>query len=162
MKFMRKLLSILFVLFIGGAVFAQSADVVTEILSTDEVTYGQVCYLSAIHQNLISEDAGYEEAVKVLNANGQFTQNVSAGDVISKADLAFIYVQLWPDMKASLMYKLTKGSARYAFKQLKNDGIFSDKEDPMESLSGADALNVLTACMLEYGTDECMEMYIEE
>ena len=46
---MRKVLSILFILLAGGFAFAQSADVVTDILETDEVTYGQVCYLSAIH-----------------------------------------------------------------------------------------------------------------
>ena len=58
-KVMRKVLSILIILFIGGFAFAQSAEVVTDILNSDEVTYGQVCYLSAVHQGLISDDADY-------------------------------------------------------------------------------------------------------
>ena len=44
---MKRIFTILLVLFVGGVVFAQSADVVTDILQSDEATYGQVCYLSA-------------------------------------------------------------------------------------------------------------------
>ena len=63
---MKRIFSLLLVLFIGGFAFAQSADVVTEILGAEEATYGQVCYLSAIHQGLISDDASYEDAVNAL------------------------------------------------------------------------------------------------
>lgn len=158
---MRKVLSILFVLFIGSFAFAQSADVVTDILNTDEVTYGQICYLSAIHQGLIDESDSYETAVDVLLSTGQIPEYVDAESPIYMANLAFIYAQIWPDMKGGLMFRLTKGSPRYAFKQFKTDGVISDKADPSSYVSGSEALNVLTACMMQYGTDECMEMDVE-
>ena len=66
MKVMKRILSVLFILFAAGVAFAQSADVVTDILESDEATYGQVCYLSAIHQGLISEEASYEDAVSTI------------------------------------------------------------------------------------------------
>ena len=77
---------------IGTFAFAQSADVVTDILGAEEATYGQVCYLSAIHQGLISEDASYEEAVEALLNRGQIPEDVGAYDSVYMANLAFIYV----------------------------------------------------------------------
>ena len=158
---MRKVLSLLIILLVGGFAFAQSADVVTDILNTDEVTYGQVCYLSAVHQGLISDDADYSEAIDVLYAEGQIPEDVSAYDEVYMANLAYIYAQIWPDIKGGLMFRLTKGSPRYAFKQFKSDGVISDKADPKSFVSGSEALNILTACMMQYGTDEGMEMEIE-
>lgn len=162
MKVMKRILSVLFILFTAGIAFAQSADVVTDILGSDEATYGQVCYLSAIHQGLISEEASYEDAVDALLTKGQIPENVGAYDSVYMANLAFIYIQIWPDIKGGLMFTLTKGSPRYAFKKLKSDGIVPDDTDPNSIVSGAEALNILTSCMMEYGTAECMDMDIEE
>ena len=158
---MKRIFTILLVLFVGGVVFAQSADVVTDILESDEATYGQVCYLSAIHQGIISEDASYEDAVEALLNRGQIPENVGAYDSVFMANLAFIYVQIWPNIKGGLMYSLTNGSPRYAFKKLKSDGILAENTDPNAIVSGAEALNILTSCMMEYGADECMDMDIE-
>lgn len=159
---MRKVLSILLVLFAGGLVFAQSAQEITNILNTDEVTYGQVCYLSAVHQNLITEEEGYEAAIKVLYENGQLPELVEGHIEVYMQNLAYIYLQMWPDIKGGLFYKLTKGSPRYAFKQLKTDGIISDDADPNSFVSGREALSILTACMVAYGGDEeCMSMDVE-
>ncbi len=159
---MRKVLSILLLLFTGGLVFAQSAQEITNILNTDEVTYGQVCYLSAIHQNLITEDQGYEEAIKVLYESGQLPELVAGHQEVYMQNLAFIYLQMWPDVKGGLLYKLTKGSPRYAFKQLKTDGVFPEGADPNSFVSGRDALSFLTACMIKYGgEEECMSMDVE-
>ena len=158
---MKRIFSILLILFAGTFVFAQSANVITDILESDEATYGQVCYLSAIHQGLISEDATYEEAVEVLFARGQIPESVGAYDTVYLANLAFIYVQIWPNIKGGLMFSLTNGSPRYAFKKLKSDGVISETTDPNEIVSGAQALNILTACMMEYGAEECMDMDIE-
>ena len=48
MDFMKRLFFVIFSLVLfGGFVSAQSSQVVTDILNTEEVTYGQVCYLSA-------------------------------------------------------------------------------------------------------------------
>ena len=159
---MKRIFSFLLVLFIGSVIFAQSADVVTEILEAEEATYGQVCYLSAIHQGLISEDASYEEAVDVLLSRGQIPEYVSAYDSVFMANLAFIYIQIWPNVHGGFMFRLTNGSPRYAFKKLKSDGLIPDNTDPNQVVSGREALNILTSCMMEYGTDESMGMEIEE
>ena len=159
---MKRIISLLLVLFVGGFLFAQSANVISDILESDEATYGQVCYLSAIHQGFISEDATYEDAVEALYTRSQIPQDVGAYDSVYMANLAFIYVQIWPNIKGGLMFTLTKGSPRYAFKKLKNDGVIPGNADPNQIVSGRDALNILTSCMMEYGVDESMGMEIEE
>nr|MCR5766435.1 hypothetical protein [Treponema sp.] len=73
---MKRIISLLLVLFVGGLLFAQSANVISDILESDEATYGQVCYLSAIHQGFISEEATYEDAVNALLTRSQIPQDV--------------------------------------------------------------------------------------
>lgn len=159
---MRKILSLLVVLFAGSFVFAQSADEITNILNTDQVTYGQVCYLSAIRQNLITEADGYDDAIRALYANGQIPEEVAGQQEVYLQNLAFIYLQMFPNVNGGLMYKLTKGSPRYAFKKLKADGVISENADPNSFVSGRTALSILTTCMVRYGgEEECMTMDVE-
>lgn len=159
---MRKVLSILVVLLTGAIAFAQSAQEVTDILNSDKVTYGQVCYLSAIHQNLITEDQSHDEAISVLYSQGQLPELVDNYQEVYMQNLAFIYLQMWPDVNGGLFYKLTKGSPRYAFKKLKTDGVIPEDADPNSYVSGREALSILTTCMVKYGgDDECMNMDVE-
>lgn len=159
---MKKLISIVTFLFLAITAYSQSAEKITDILNSAEINYGQACYLSAIHQNLITEDSSYENAVQVLFDNKQLPELTPCYNPITAANLAFIYLNCWPNLKGSFMYRLTKGSPRYAYKQLKADGIFDDYTDPTTVFSGEEALMILTACMIEYGSEEeCMEMQTE-
>lgn len=159
---MKKLFCLISVLFVTGCLYAQSADVVTSILETEEVNYGQVCYLSAIHQNLIEEDASYSDAVKALYDEGQLPELVDPYSIVYMANLSFIYMQIWPEVKGGLMYRITNGSPRYAFKQLSADGVLPPMADPKAIVSGREALNILTACMSTYGSvEEGMGMEIK-
>ncbi len=147
---MKKILSIVAALFIFGVVYAQSADVVTDMLAAPEVTFGQVCYLSAVHQGLVSDDAGFEQAIKALYDDGQIPEEVGKDAPVVMVNLAFIYSQMWK-VQGGLMYRLTKGAPRYAFKQLKADGIIGEGTDPNDLVSGVEALRLYTSCAIEYG-----------
>ena len=63
---MKKILTLLFALFLALSAYAQSADVITEILATEEVTFGQISYLTAVQMNIIDDDASYDDAVAAL------------------------------------------------------------------------------------------------
>ena len=160
---MKKILSIIVFLLISCCIYAQSADVITKILKSDEVSYGEVCYLSAVRQNLISESASYNEAIDVLYENGQIPERLSAKDSAYLMNLSYIYSRIWPNLSGSLMYKLTKGSPRYTFKLFKADGVLGERADPYDKVSGFEALSILTSCMIEYGSEEeCMSMDVIE
>lgn len=150
---MKKYVTLFLALFLMGAAYCQSADVVTEMLETPEVTFGQVCYLSAIHQGFVSDDATYDQAIDALYEKGQIPQNVDKSTNVVMANLAFIYAQMW-NVQGGLLYRLTNGSPRYAFKQLKVDGIIPETADPKTVVSGLEALNMYTSCAIEYGNME--------
>jgi len=137
-------------LFVGFGVYAQSADIITEILDSPEATFGQVCYLSAVQQQLIDESASYDDAVSALYQNNQIPQLVDAGKAIPIIDAAYIYSYMW-NIKGGLMYRLTKGSPRYVFRQFQSDGIISSDVEPKSPLSGAGALSLYTSCLRKYG-----------
>lgn len=159
---MKKIISIISFFVVAICAYSQSADKISDILNSPEITYGQACYLTAIHQNLISEDSSYENAVQVLFDNKQLPELSSHLDSISAVNLSFLYLQCWPEIRGGLMYRLTKGSPRYAYKQLKADGIFDDDVDPLTIFTGEEALMILSSCMIEYASEEeCMDMQTE-
>ena len=146
---MKKKLSVLFCLLLAISLYAQSADVITDILESKQATFGQVCYLAAVQQNLISENDSYENAVQVLFENAIIPNSEDPLAPIPLVDIAYIYAHLWP-VEGGLMFRLTKGSPRYAFKQFQADGILSRKQDPSDFVSGAKALSIYTSCVNKY------------
>ena len=146
---MKRILSVLFCLFVGMSVYAQSADVITGLLESDEATFGQVCYLAAVQENLINENDSFETAVQALYDNGIIPAVEDPEAPIPLVDIAYIYSRLW-EINGGLMYRLTKGSPRYAFKQFQADGILSSKQEPSDIISGAKALSIYTSCVNKY------------
>lgn len=149
---MKKIIIFLVTFLLSSAVFAQSADVITEILDSSKVSYGQVCYLSAVSQGFISEDASYDDAINSLYDAGQISDKYAESDEVSMSNLAQIFAKSW-NVKGGIMYKITKGSARYAFKQLKTDGVISSTSDPSKKVSGFECLSVFTNCSFKYGNE---------
>jgi len=146
---MKKILVLILSIFVSMSVFAQSADVITEMLDAEEATYGEVCYLSAVQQKFIEDTASYEDAIAALRSEGQLTDSVDANEVISAQDTASILANLW-QVEGGLMYRISKGAPRYAFKQLQADGVIPSTIDPTDSVSGAAVLRMYTACVKKY------------
>ncbi len=146
---MKKVLSVLFVLLAGISLYAQSADVITEILESKEATFGQVSYLAAVQSNFINENDSFETAVKALTDNGIMPFYEDPEEPIPLVDIVYIYSRLWP-IKGGLMYRLTKGSPRYVFRQFMADGIINSKQEPSDYVTGAKALSIYTSCVNRY------------
>ena len=141
---MKKNIICLLFLFIPFLFFSQSNEKLSEILDSSEITYGQICYLSASAQGLIDDNASYSQAIQILFDKGQIPELVYENEPIVLANLAYIYAKLW-NVKGGLMFRLTKGSPRYAFKQLKADSLIEKNLDPTTILTGQKALSLYTA-----------------
>ena len=121
-------------------VFSQSNDKISEILESSEISYGQACYISACAQNLIDDDSSYEDAIRVLFDKGQIPAIVGENEPIALANLTYIYAKLW-NVKGGLLFRITKGSPRYSFKQFKSSSIINEsfnvetKVSPFRSFS---------------------------
>lgn len=160
---MKKIIILLLSFLIGSCLFAQSADVITSILNTNEVTYGQVCYLSAVRQGFIKDKASFTNAINALYEKGQIDKKYSEEEKIPLCQIAAIFVKIWPEKKQSLMYNLSKGSPRYAYKLLKSLDVIDSKMDSSQFISGRETLNILSECMIVFDSkNECMTLSIEE
>ena len=144
----KALLGIVLLLFVHG-LYAQSSQVVTEILNADKVTFGQVSYLVAVQEGLVDETASYADAVEALYYAKQIPSLIFDESYVPAVNLCYMYAQMF-NIKGGLMYKLFHGAPRYAYKQMKYDGIFQDNIYPDKLLSGSEALNIYTACLMKY------------
>lgn len=152
----KKIVIVLSIFFVAMTVHAQAADVISEILEADEVTFGQVCYLSAVQQGLIGDDASYEDAINSLYSKRQIPEVYYEDSVVPMANLAFIYARMW-NVKGGLFFRIFHGAPRYAFKQLKADGVIASYINPTSIASGVDALNMYTECAFKYGGEQFTE-----
>ncbi len=149
MYFMKKIMVILFSSLLAASIYAQSADVITDILETKEVTAGQICYLTAVQLNYADDSSSYENAVSVMQEKGLLKADKAADSSISAVEIAYLFSKLW-SVKGGLMYRITKGSPRYVFKQFQRDGVIKATVDPSALISGSEALSIYTACVNIY------------
>ena len=96
--------------------YEQRADFVTRLLAADTATYGEVCYLSAVYQGFVDENSSYEAALSSLVQKGQAAARADVNGTITLKELSRLMAKLW-NIKGGLMYRVTKRSARYAFRQ---------------------------------------------
>lgn len=159
---MKKFILALSLMLISIGVYAQSADVITQILETEKITYGQISYLSAVRQDLISEEDSFDKAMEVLSENFHAKKLFGVDYPAPAEDVASIIMTIWPEVKGGLLCRISGGSSRYMFKYLKAVHCIPDNCDPQSYLSGIEALNILTFCMDKFGAeDECMSMDVE-
>lgn len=153
---MKKFLIFCAVLFTGLSLYAQSADVITDILSSNEITYGQAAYISASSQGFIEDEVSLDEALSILIEKEQIAEGTEGSEILTIQELAGIYAKTF-DVKGGLFYRLTKGSSRYAFKYFKSEGLISGNTDPSICPTGSEALSLFTKCNLRYGEAQFTE-----
>lgn len=157
---MKKIIAVLFGFFLIVSVHAQSADIITEILDTEEATFGQVCYIAAVQMGIVGDEGTYKDAIQALYKNGFIPYEEEADSVIPAVDIAYIYSHMW-SIKGGLMFRLTKGSPRYAFKQFQYDGIIDTEMEPNTFVTGAKALSLYTSCNKKYGEFDMSKVNME-
>ena len=137
----------LFLLCVGG-LHAQSADFMTQLLETKNVTYGQVCYFTALYQGSIPETASQQDAFDFINKSGYvYKDSVTAADSVTMADLSYLIIKTF-NVKGGIMYSLFP-TPRYALRLLESDGLVSQFTDPSGKIKGSDFIALFIRC-LEY------------
>lgn len=148
---MKKLLLFTTLFFIASSVFSQSADFITRLLEKDKVTFGEVCYLCAVCQNLVPDDATEVDATNAIFEEGLLPKNVQPSDFANYKNTSALFAKLW-NLNGGLFFRMTDGNGRYAFKQFKNDGVINQNSDPSMIPSGVDILNMYTIGEKRYGS----------
>ena len=145
---LKRIFCLVFFLF-SLNIYSQSAEFITELLDAKNVTYEQVSYLVAVHESLVSEKASYVDSMNALYQEKLLLEKVKPTEYINYKDLSYYFAKLW-NVKGGLMFRISKGSPRYAFNQFKNDGIIPVNIDPHFYPSGRDVLNLFTLGDLKY------------
>ena len=85
-------------------IYSQSAEFITELLGAEKVTYGQVAYLVAVHENLVSEKASYIDSMNALYQEKLLLDKVVPSEFVNYKDLSYFFAKLW-DVKGGLRGK---------------------------------------------------------
>ena len=144
---------------LAGLVFcahAQSAQKLTEIISVNELTLGNVSYFLAIQTGLCEDDVSEKDAFKALSQAGYFPKDFDEeqdtevetkldekiNTPVKIKDRALLCVKAGK-IKGGIMYRITK-SPRYALRELKAKGLIANDADPSSFVSGRQFLAILT------------------
>lgn len=150
---MKKIILCFIAFFTSVFAFSQSADKITQILESSEATYGQLYYVCASDKGLVKDDATYEDAAAAWLEYCKLSSNVNLNSPVKYSEVAHCFSKLWK-INGGFFFTVTKANPRYAFKQLRADGVISKKADPDERPSGADLLNVWTLGDAKYNSVE--------
>ncbi len=137
----KAIIALLVALFVSLGAVAQSAQKVSEILETNEISKGQASYFTCVYKDISDESVSDEEAFSVLKEKNLFKSTENANDKISLSKACFLIART-AEMKGGIFYSITH-SARYAFREFKAVGIVPQNADPMQSVSGSEFIALL-------------------
>lgn len=139
---MKKLIFLCICVGFSFSAFSQSADVITELLQTKELTNEQTAYILATWQDDANSEKTYTQAFTLLQEEKFFSSSKEASSPITLAELSIVCMRIF-DMKGGLLYTLFP-SERYAFRELKFLNILPQTANPSFNVSGKEAFNILS------------------
>ncbi|MBR1722633.1 MAG: hypothetical protein IJ727_09175 [Treponema sp.] len=143
---MKKFFSCLIMsVFVSLTIYAQSSEQLSEILKSPAATAGQASYLAAVYANEIGDDDSEEQAFEALQKKGLFSDELTADSEVTLAQVSYVYMQVL-GLKGGLFYTLFP-SERYAFKELKAQGILPKEADPSMKMTGRDSIDIFNTCL---------------
>lgn len=148
---MKKVIAVSAALLLAAAsLCAQSAERISSIITSREITYGQAAYLTASYRyesegkaeaEPLSEEAAFTEMV----TGGYISQKHQAGDTIPLNELSLLYMRV-TNLSGGLFYSLFH-TPRYAYRELKAQGLIPEKSDPSQKVAGRDSIALLSGCI---------------
>ena len=132
------------------SLFAQSAEKISAIISTQEVTYAQAAYLAASYlyeteglagAERLNEQSAFEEMVQ----GGYIRDDRSADSAIPLNELSLLYMRV-TSSPGGLFYTLLQ-NPRYAYRELKAHGVIPETADPSQKVGGRSVIAVLNGCI---------------
>ncbi|MBQ3671296.1 MAG: hypothetical protein II921_07460 [Treponema sp.] len=142
---MKKLISAVLFSLLSAVFFAQSSQALTEILESENLTYGQLAYLIGTYKDIVKEDdTDIESTVKAFSSIEYFPKDVKSTD---KATLGTTSMALTKatGVRGGVFYRLTYGCQRYAIRELKAKNILPPSADISNPVTGKEAIGILYA-----------------
>lgn len=146
---MKKLIiAIMFSLF-SVSVFAQSSQMLGNILNSERLTYGELAYLLGTYKNIVKDDNdNIEDTIKTLSSIEYFPKDVKSTDYATLGAVATALTKA-TGVRGGVFYRLTYGSQRYAMRELKARGILPPSADISTPINGREAIGILYSLISE-------------
>ena len=150
---MKKIILLLLISLLFFCGYAQSAQKLTDIIFSQEVTYGNASWFLAVQAGLIDDSKSEKEAFDALSQNGWFN-NIDAvyEEKITLKDFSYLCTLAF-DIKGGILFRLTK-APRYAVRELKAMRIIPNNANPNAFISGRQMVNIITSCAYESSEDQ--------
>ncbi len=132
------ILSCVFIVLLSGNVFAQSNDIVDELLLEEEATFGKTVYLVLVASSIIADESSIDNAVTALQEQEWKIETRGKNEPIKLGELSLVLMKSL-EINGGLMYKITS-NARYACRELSYLGLVIGNSSPYRTLSGEEAL----------------------
>lgn len=136
---------LLFLINISFFAFSQKAESVSAMIESTEVTFSQVAYFAATYLEILPDIATEQEAMNALNLRGICSIPENPYKQLKCKEFAQICMNTWI-RKGGIMYSITK-SPRYAFREMQSLGLIDYNKYPNQSLSGKEALSIMSKCI---------------
>ncbi|MCR5046122.1 MAG: hypothetical protein K6A42_06065 [Treponema sp.] len=130
-------------------VSAQSADKISQIIDSQEITYGQSAWLACSCATESGDKMSFEEAVSIAAKKGWIKDGFISDGTINLQELCGMFVKV-SQVKCGLLYRITK-SDRYAYKELRANGTLDSSADPSMKVTGPNAVAILNSCIKKAG-----------
>ena len=121
--------------------FAQSNEVIDQLLAEDQATLGNAVYLVFLAADIASEDWSVDESIQELQSRGWGFDDAAPGNVVDLGSFSFILMKTF-DMKGGIMYSLFPGK-RYAARELAFLGFVPGYASPTRVLEGQEVTHIL-------------------
>ena len=132
---------IIFAVAVSG-ISAQSADVVDNLLASENANFGDSVYMAVVGSGLADDTISIDEAVKLINSKGLNAGNKSAEKNISLGEFSYIVMKLF-QMDGGIMYMLFP-SPRYAARELDYLGLIDGDAHPGNPVSGSEIIRIIS------------------
>ncbi len=129
----------------ASGVFAQSNEIIDEVLLQQELSCGHGAYLVLSASAQEEDAASVEDAWQTLLASpwaSGLAADKEAGDPMSLGEFAYLVMQAY-EIPGGLMYRIFP-SPRYASRELGFKGIIARDAGAYRNLSGQEALAILS------------------
>ena len=147
---MKKCLAALLFAAAALAAHAQSAQKISQIVESPELSYGQAAYIALSYSEMgggiIEESSSDSDALEAAVQKNWIKKGSAAESPIRLDELCALYVSA-AGIKGGVLCGLIKNSPRYSFRELKALGLLDQYADPAMKIDGQNALNLFNACV---------------
>lgn len=121
--------------------FSQSAEKISGILESEEISKGQASYFVCVYKNFAEESVSEEDSFNLLTEKEFFKAGENAEEKISLSKACFLIAES-AQMKGGIFYSIFH-SPRYTLREFKAAGIVPQSAAPEQKVSGSEFIALL-------------------